>query len=48
MIQIEEISEKIKEAILLSGMTQAELAEKIGVKQQTVSCYLHKNALPSL
>ena len=48
MITITQIQQKIIEAIKLSGLTQKELAIKIGVSQQTISHYLRGNKLPSL
>ncbi len=43
-----EISQKIAEAIQQSGLTQAEIASKIGVRQQQISCYLKGKTLPAL
>lgn len=48
MINIEQIQEKIKEAIKQSGMTQTKIAKLIGVKQQTINCYLSGKANPGL
>lgn len=48
MITLEQIREKIKDAIIHSGMTQTELATKIGVCQQAIGQYLHQNKMPAL
>lgn len=48
MVTAEEISKKIAEAIRQSGITQQELASKIGVTQQQISSYLHGKNLPAL
>lgn len=48
MIMTEHIRIKLQEAITNSGMTQTELAEKIGVIQQSIAQYLSGRALPSL
>lgn len=41
MITTQDISQKLAEAIRQSGMKQTELAEKIGVRQQQISCYIN-------
>ncbi|MBE5747711.1 MAG: helix-turn-helix transcriptional regulator [Clostridiales bacterium] len=43
-----DISIKLSQAIRQSGMTQTELAQKIGVSQQQISSYMKKHSLPSL
>lgn len=48
MIQLDSIREKILEAIKQSGMTQTELAKKIGVCHQAIGQYLYQNKLPAL
>ena len=48
MITATHISKKLAESILQSGMTQQEIALKIGVRQQQISSYLHGKTLPSL
>lgn len=48
MITTENISEKLAEAIRQGGMTQTELAQKIGVRQQQISSYIKGHTLPSL
>ena len=47
-IMIEKIQNAIIDAIRQSGMTQAELGEKIGVGQSTIAHYLRRRILPSL
>ena len=48
MTTTKEISEKLAEAIQQSGITQTELAQKIGVRQQQISSYIKGHTLPSL
>ena len=48
MITIEHIQKKLAEAIKESGMTQSELARRVGVKQAQISCYLHGKKMPAL
>ncbi len=48
MITLEQIQNNLIEALKQSDFKQAELAEKIGVKQTQISCYLHGKKLPSL
>ena len=46
MITIEQIQKKLAEEIKLSGMTQREIAEKVGVSQQTISHYVRGDKMP--
>ena len=48
MITIKQIQDNLIDALKHSSLTQTELAEKIGVKQSQISCYLHGKKLPSL
>lgn len=48
MVTTTDISKKLAEAIEQSGMTQTELANKIGVRQQQVSSYIKGKNLPAL
>lgn len=48
MITMEQIKQHIAEAIKHSGMTQTELAKKLDVKQQQISCYIKGQKAPSL
>lgn len=48
MITIKDIQKKVSESIKYSGMTQAEIARKIGVKQQQISSYLYGKTCPSV
>ena len=48
MITIFQIQAKIAEAIKLSGITQSQIAQKVGVSQQTISHYLKGDKMPSL
>ena len=48
MITIKQIQDNLIDALKHSNLTQTELAEKVGVKQSQISCYLHGTKLPSL
>ncbi len=48
MITIEQIKKKISEAIKESGKTQQEIAQLLGIKQQTISHYLTGDRMPAL
>lgn len=48
MITLEQIRQRLVDAIKQSGMTQTELANKLNIKQQTVACYLSGKAMPAL
>lgn len=48
MITIDQIKAKIQDAIRLSGMTQTEIAQAVGIKQQQISCYLKGQKMPAL
>lgn len=48
MTDLDKIRFKLKEAIVQSGMTQTELANKIGVCHQAIGQYLHQNKMPAL
>ena len=48
MANITEIKEEISKAIKQSGMSQTELASRLGVKQPNISCYISGKKLPAL
>ena len=48
MIVLKQIQEKIIQSINESGLTQTELAKKLGIKQPTVGQYLSGRAMPAL
>ncbi len=48
MIKIEEIQNRLREAIEYSHLSQKEIAEKLGVNPSTVSKYMRQNKYPSL
>ncbi|MBD5086575.1 MAG: helix-turn-helix transcriptional regulator [Clostridiales bacterium] len=48
MIKLDNIREKIIEAIKQSGLTQTEIANRLGVKQATIGQYLSGRAMPAL
>lgn len=48
MITLNDIQDKISQAIKQSGMSQSDIAARVGIKQQQISCYLHKQKTPNL
>ena len=48
MIVLSEIQKRLAEEIKKSGLTQTEIARRLGVKQPTVRQYLSGRAMPSL
>ena len=48
MIVLKQIQEKIIQSIKESGLTQPELAKRLGIKQPTVGQYLSGRAMPAL
>ena len=48
MVTITEIRKKLSEAIKQSGLSQSEIARRIGVKHSQVCCYVHCQKLPAL
>ena len=48
MIVLKQIQEKIIQSIKESGLTQTELAKKLGIKQPTVGQYLSGRTMPAL
>lgn len=48
MVILAQIQEKLAEAIKQSGMTQTEIAKKIGIRQQQISCYVKGIKMPAL
>ena len=48
MVTLDQIRERLKEAINQSGMTKTELAKRIGVCHQAIGQYLHQNKMPAL
>ena len=48
MITIDQIQEKLREAIRTAPISKKELAKKLGINQSTVSKYLHQDKFPSL
>ena len=48
MIMLSEIQTRLREAILTSGLTQTEIANRLGISQSTVSKYLRLDKFPSL
>ena len=48
MITIEMVRKRLQESIMQSGLTQTELAKKLGVSQPTIAYYLRGDKLPAL
>lgn len=48
MITYEQIRQRLSAEIKQSGMTQKEIAKRVGVEQQQISKYLTSNTMPSL
>ena len=48
MINLEDIQKKLAEEIKNSGLTQTDIAKRLGVKQPTIGQYLSGRAMPSL
>ena len=48
MIILETIRNNLIEAIKTSGMSQKQIAEKLNVRQQTISQYVNGQSMPSL
>lgn len=48
MVTLDEIQKKLAVAIRRSGKTQTAIAKELGIKQQTIGCYLSGKAMPAL
>ena len=48
MITLEQIQTRLAETINQSGMSQSELARRLGVKHTQISCYVHGKKMPAL
>lgn len=48
MIVLNDIKKRLSQAIKQSGMTQQAIADKVGIRQQTVSDYIKGKSLPAL
>ncbi len=48
MITLEQIQERLSEAIKQSGMSQTQIAKLLNIKQPTVGQYLSGRAMPAL
>lgn len=48
MINVDLIRKRLAEAIILSGLSQTEIASKLGVKQPTISQYVSGDVFPAL
>lgn len=48
MITIDEIQNRLREAIKAGSISQKELAERLGINPSTISKYMKQNKYPSL
>ena len=48
MVKIEDIQRRLREEIRSSGISQKEIAERLGINPSTVSKYLRLDKYPSL
>ncbi|MCH5142998.1 MAG: helix-turn-helix transcriptional regulator [Clostridiales bacterium] len=48
MIELNQIREKLQEAIKQSGITHTELAKRVGVCHQAIGQYLYQNKMPTI
>ena len=48
MIDIKDIQKRLREEIKNSGLTQKEIAERVGVTPSTVSKYLNQDKYPAI
>ncbi len=48
MIRIDEIQKRLREAIAQSGISQKDIADKLGINPSTVSKYMRLDKYPSL
>lgn len=48
MVTLKEIQENLAKEIKSSGLTQTEIARKLGIKQPTVGQYISGRAMPAL
>ncbi len=48
MITLNQIQERLAEAIRQSGITQTALAKSLDIRQQTISHYIHGDIMPAL
>lgn len=48
MITLDQIRTRIADAIKQSGLTQTEIARRLGIGQQTVSEYIRGKSMPAL
>lgn len=48
MITLNNIQKQLADAIKQSGLSQSEIARRIGVKQSQISCYIYGKKMPAL
>lgn len=48
MITLEQIRKNFQQELKECGLTQSEIAKRLNLSKQTVSCYMHGKKLPAL
>lgn len=48
MITLEQIQKRLAETIQQSGLTQSEIAHRLGIRPQQISCYVLGRKMPAL
>ena len=48
MITLEQINKNLQREIKECGLTQTEIAKKLNLSKQTISCYVHGKKMPAL
>ena len=48
MITIKQVQIKLAEAIKQSGLSQAEIARRLNIKPQQISCYIQGTKMPAI
>ena len=48
MITLEQIRDNFQHELKKCGLSQSEIAQKLNLSKQTISCYMHGKKLPAL